>query len=353
MTDFAALAAAGYEAWKHDRPGMIAVDTETEGTAFFDPAFCVTIAWDKDDGDLEGHYFELAQFDSSQMVREILRETPVMVFHNAKFDLQKLILAGVLDRSDLHPERLEDTEALAHLVDGNQKKALKVLAVTILGENDTVDVEVKSGPNKGTFKQVPREKHELDQVRKELGLTAEDGYHLYSREVIIPYAIKDVFFTQQLYDHFWPLLHRDERLSALYAHEKRVMLTLLDMEAAGMALDLPYTEAQAKAYGKEAVKTELELQLMTGNEDFLPTSWQQVLAELHKRGLMVENTKSETLEPLDDEFAQAVLKLRGLRKIHGTYLMPMLHEQRDGIIHPNFRQHGTKTGRMSSGEAEE
>lgn len=352
MTDFAALAQAGYEAWKRDRPGLISVDTETEGTAFFDPAFCVTTAWDNG-ADLEGHYFELAEFDSREFVREILMETPTMVFHNAKFDLQKLILAGVLERSDLHPDGLEDTEALAHLYDGNQKKALKVLAVNVLGIDDTVDVEIKSGPNKGNFKQVPREKHELDQVRKELGLVVEDGYHLLPREVVIPYAIEDVFFTQQLYDHFWPLLHRDERLSALYQHEKRVMLTLLDMEAAGMALDLPYTEVKAKEYGKAAVKTELEIQTLTGNEDFNPGSWQQILAELHKRGLMVENTKSETLEPLDDEFAEAVLKLRGLRKIHGTYLMPMLNEQRDGIIHPNFRQHGTKTGRMSSGEAEE
>ncbi len=138
MTNFAALANAGYAAWQRDCPGMIAVDTETTGVAFFDEPFCVTIAWDKDDQDFEGHYFELVNFDAHQMVREILAGTPSWVLHNAKFDFQKLILAGVLDRDWVKPDRFEDTEALAHLVDGNQKKGLKDLAEQTIDDTRSI-----------------------------------------------------------------------------------------------------------------------------------------------------------------------------------------------------------------------
>lgn len=352
IPDFVALASEGYEAWKRDRPGTIAVDTETTGVAFFDTPFCVTIAWDRDELDYEAHYFELVEHDAREMVREILLETPSWVFHNAKFDLQKLLLAGILEREEIHPSSFEDTEAIAHLIDEHQKKGLKDLAVRILGIEDVVDVEVKSGPNKGTFKQVAREAHELSQVRKELGLTAEDGYHLLPREVVIPYAVTDTVLTLQLYDHYIPSLRHFDDLSGLYEMEKHVTLALLDMEASGMAIDLSYTQLKAKEYGTAAVKKELEIRILTGNEEFLPSSWQQVLAELHRRGINVPDTKSETLEPLDDEFAKSVLELRGTRKIHGTYLLPMLAEQRDGILHPHTRQHGAKTGRMASGGAE-
>jgi DNA polymerase I-like protein with 3'-5' exonuclease and polymerase domains len=351
--DFEALARTGYESWKRDRPGMVAVDTETEGVAFFDQPFCVTIAWDKDDQDFEGHYFELADFDSRRMVREILMETPSWVFHNAKFDLQKLILAGILDRTDLYPDRFEDTEALAHLYDGNQKKGLKDLAVRVLGINDTVDVEIKSGPNKGTFKKVAREKHELDAVRNKLKLRAEDGYHLLPRDVVIPYAITDTILTLQLYDHFWPLIVAQPALSELYAHEKKLTLVLLDMEAAGMAIDLEYTRATAKEYGKQAVMAELEIRQLSGNEDIKPNSPKQLVEAFARRGVNLDSTGREVLEKIDDPLAAAVLKYRSIGKLHSTYLIPMLEEQRDGIIHPNFRQHGTKTGRMSSGEAED
>jgi DNA polymerase I-like protein with 3'-5' exonuclease and polymerase domains len=344
------LAEHGAEAWTNERPTTIAVDTETEGVEFYDRPFCVTIAWYRDDGDYTGYYFELP--DYAHVVKEILLSTPEWVFHNAKFDLQKLVLAGILDRSDIQPERFEDTEAIAHLLDEHQSKGLKSLAVNVLGIDDTVEVEIKSGPNKGQMRKVPREKVALDAARKEAGLTAADGYHLLPRSVVIPYAIMDAVLTMQLYGRLRPELARFTDLSDLYEHELRLTLALLDIEAAGMALDMDYLEATTKEYARLCVMSELKIRDMT-NEDFLPTSWQQVLAELHRRGHNIENTQSETLEALDDEFAREILNLRTLRKIHGTYLQNMLDSQRGGIIHPNFRQHGTKTGRMSSGEAEE
>ena len=63
--DYAALAAAGFAEWEQDRPGTLAFDTETTGLAYYDEAFCVTVAWTRPDGSIAGHYFELEHYDAS------------------------------------------------------------------------------------------------------------------------------------------------------------------------------------------------------------------------------------------------------------------------------------------------
>jgi DNA polymerase I-like protein with 3'-5' exonuclease and polymerase domains len=47
-----------------------------------------------------------------------------------------------------------------------------------------------------------------------------------------------------------------------------------------------------------------------------------------------------------------IVELREANKIKATYFDGLDVEAKDGILHPNFRQHGTRTGRMSSGAAE-
>ena len=91
---------------------------------------------------------------------------------------------------------------------------------------------------------------------------------------------------------------------------------------------------------------------MTQDEDFNPNSPKQIMEAFSGLGVTLEATDKATLRHTEHPLAQAILELRSLKKMHGTYLKPMLSEQRDGVIHPNFRQHGTKTGRMSSGGAE-
>lgn len=329
------LAEAGYNAWLQDKPTAIAVDTETTGVAFNDTAFCVTIGWDRDDGDHQGFYFELPAY--AWMAREILLFTDTWIFHNAKFDLQKLIAAGIVSREWMDGSEsinFEDTEAMAHLLDEHRRKGLKFLAQELLGEDSTAEAE------------------EIKAVRRKMKLTKADGYHLLPREVIIPYAIKDVVLTYQLWERFKPELEQYEDLLALYEHEKKVTLTLLDMETRGMALDTEYVDQTTREYGLEAVKCELAIRVMTQDEEFNPNSPKQVMEAFAARGVQLESTDKATLASLDDPLAEALMELRTLRKMHGTYLTSMQSEQIDGIIHPNFRQHGTKTGRMSSGGAE-
>lgn len=339
-----ALALEGYNEWRYESPYIehIGVDTETTGLTFYDTAFCVTIAWLDRKGQMRSAYFELAEYDSSRMVWEILDRTPVWVMHNSKFDLQKLILAGLVDRSDVGPNRIEDTEAMAHLLDEHRRKGLKTLARDVLGvETDEEEV--------------------LKKVRRELKLRKDDGYQMLPREVLIPYAVRDPELTLQLFYEFEPQLRAYEDLSSLYAMEMKLTLALLDIEANGMGVDTAYVDEQYREFNRAFVMAELDIADLVGRPvgknvksgEFNPGSPQQLKEYFEAEGLTVESTDKFFLASCDHPLARMLLEYRRLGKMKSTYFEALKNETVNGVLHPNFRQHGTRTGRMSSGGVED
>src|SRR5207248_1256161 len=165
-------------------PEAIAVDTETTGVAWGDVPFCATLTWRDPAGALKSAYIGLDSEDTlplagagrespigdlanrTNILREILKWVPTWVFWNAKFDLEKLANYGALPALKGHV--IEDGQPLASILDENRRMALKVRAVEDLGHVDTIEVEVKSGPNKGKTKKVAKEEHVLAAVRRKL-----------------------------------------------------------------------------------------------------------------------------------------------------------------------------------------
>jgi len=330
--DFVGMARRAHAEWLDIKPDTVAVDTETTGVAFYDQPFCVTLAWDTDG--LSSHYIELGEAECNDFVDEILSATEHLVFHNAKFDLQKLILYGVLSRSDLNSECIEDTEACAHLLDEHQLKGLKKLAKELLGE----DAE---------------ETDELKKARRELKLKKSDGYEKLPREILVPYAVKDAEYTLRLYRLLKPQIEADSDLAKLYRQEMELTLVLLDMEKKGMGVDVEYAEKVAKEYNRAILAQNLVIQDITGDPDLNPNSPKQITEAFAELGIELKSTDKLALRHVEHPLAEALLELRTLSKMHGTYLKPIVEEQRDGIMHPWFRQHRTVTGRMASGGAED
>lgn len=329
------------QSWLDDAPDKVAVDTETEGVAFFDNAFCVTLTWRNKEGLLVNHYIELTEEDHAGVARSILLGTPSWLFHNAKFDLQKLILAGVLNREEVSEDRFEDTEALAHLDDENRRKGLKLLARTLLGEDTSEEVELKRAMRKHGFK-------------------LEDGYHMLPRECVIPYALKDTEFTYRLYELFLPLVNQYEDLWGLYEHEKAVCLTLLDMEAAGLRIDDDYVAEQLSEFSTLVLDLERRISEIVGKPigkdtkagEFNPASNPQLKEYFQSQGFDSPSYDKHFLANCADPLAQVLTEYRRAVRFKNTYFLAIRDEARDSILHPNFRQHGTRTGRMSSGGAE-
>lgn len=341
--------------FEEDTPSLVAFDTETTGLGFYDEPFGATVTWRRPTGELKSGYFELSDVNAHAELSLILTMAPNLVGHNLKFDLQKAILAGLLTRQDVDDyDELHDTATQAHLLDENQRKGLKVLAVTVLKYDDTIDVVIKSGKNKGQTKRVPKEQHKLNAVRRKLKLTKDDGYHLLPREVLIPYALRDTEFTLRLHEALWPQLQREgQDVLDWYATEMQLVLDLLDMESDGLGLDMAYLNATTSEWGVKVMGLTQQLVELSGRPDFNPASPEQVMTTLKARGINVPDTQAKTIEKLDDEFVHALLGFRGAFKVYKTYLRAMQHDQREGILHPNFNPTGARTGRLSSGSAKE
>lgn len=315
------------------RPSVVAIDTETTGLEFHDFPFCATLSFRGPEG-IENHYIALegeGEERRKALLSLCLTLSPTWLFHNAKFDLQKLVLAGVITMADVEQASIEDTSIIFHLLNENEPKGLKHLARDVLGE--TTD-----------------EEEILAKVRRKLKLKKADGYFLIPREFIIPYALKDTEFTLRLYELARQrITERGDGLERVYGLELKVMRTLLRMESVGFKLDLDYLQQAASEYGVKVMEGWAEIVRITGNPDFNPQSPVQLLGAFEKVGIALESTAESTLKEIQHPLAQAVLQYRSDKKIHTTYLQALQKEHRNGVIHPNFNSTGARTGRMSSG----
>lgn len=367
--DFDVLEFKCRDAWHRDSPTVIAFDTETSGFKFDDSAFCVTLAWHGVNG-VEGFYIELNTQGRIFLARAILAEATHLIGHNIKFDLIRAMNKGFLDAETLSKAHIHDTEALAHLDDEYRKKGLKELAVTLLNYDDTIEKVYKSGKRVGEKYKVAREKVELEEAKKwakkKYGYNSvgDFGYDVLPRGVIVPYAIMDAVWTLQLYDLLRPEVEKFDDLWGLYIQEMALTRVFLKMEQRGMAVDVAYVETKRREYARRVLDFDLEIEKLVGKTvrrgkiprseregAFNPSSSAPDVANfLTEAGFPSESYDAKHLRKIDHPLAKVVLEMREADKILTTYLTPIINEEIDGIIHPSIRQHGARTGRVSSGK---
>lgn len=312
---------------------ILALDTETTGLGYWDTAFCVSWAR-RMNGEIESGVIYLDDPDVLVILHDMLDNSSELVFHNAKFDLQKFKLAGIELPMHIWTYEIHDTECMSHLVNEQQPKALKRLAKDLLGLDTDEEIVLR-------------------EARRKLKIKKADGYHALPREVLEPYARKDAEFTLLLFEHFYPIIKGDEDLLRLYREEQELAEVLMAMEASGLGVDMEYVNSMTKELAKEILTTDLSIRDMTGQEEFNAGSWQQITAALSERGIKVGSTSKAVLRELDDALARAILKLRHASKLFTSYFKPLQNETRDGVMHPNFKQWGTRGRRFSAGEADE
>ncbi len=308
---------------------LLAIDTETTGVGWYDEAFMISVATDDGSHVYDKRICEHGEWQAAiSLVESMLIATDKIIMHNAKFDIQKLCRLGI--PVEVFYNKTEDTQAIAHLIDEHQSTGLKYLSRTVLGKETDEDQVLKA-------------------YRRKAKLKKDDGYEPIPHEILAPYAIKDAEFTLELYNTLMPQLPQD--MLPLYQTEMELMFALLHIEAAGMNVDRDYVTTKRKEYGDRIYKLKYRIGELAGS-DFNPQSHQQVLSALQARGFVVSSTSKDSLAEVDDELATLIVELREANKIKTTYFDALHEEAREGILHPNFRQHGTRTGRMSSGSAE-
>ncbi|MBI3287692.1 MAG: DNA polymerase I, partial [Chloroflexi bacterium] len=251
--------------------------------------------------------------------------------HNAIYDLVVLAVHGVRVRGlDF------DTMIAAYLLDpGGRGFGLKDLAWHKLGvEMSEIQALIGKGKNQISMAQVP-----IAQVA--------------------PYAVADVEATERLV----PLLEselKDEGLWDLFSRlEMPLVEVLLEMERAGVAVDVGYLKGLSRDVHLRLRELEEEIQDQAGHP-FNVSSTQQLGTVLfkelrlptRKRTKTGYSTDAEVLEGLrgTHPIIEPILEYRELSKLKSTYIdtLPLLVNRRTGRLHTSYNQTGTVTGRIST-----
>lgn len=274
------------------------------------------------------------------------------VFHNMKFDFKmiKYHLDIDFDRSRVH-----DTMLLHYVLDENDSHGLKPLALkyTDYGDYDS----------------------ELDDFKKSYcaqhGMLQDDfTYDLIPFDVISQYASIDTAVTFDLFNKFWPLVQKNDKL--VYVYKNLLIdgtLFLMDMEEVGIPISRERMQA-ADLYLNEQIQAAKEVvyafpEVKQFEQDngkiFNPNSVMQLRTILFdylglqhtgkKTATGAISTDAEVLKELADQhpLPAAILKVRQLGKIQNTYIQKILPElDKDGRIRTNFNLIFTTSGRLSS-----
>jgi DNA polymerase-1 len=305
--------------------------------------------------------------------------TKKLVMHNANFDCN-IILSYF--EVDLLPALYVDTMLLAHLYNENTEYGLKPLAQRYLGiasdEQAVLKAEMKA-------------------------LNTKDFYKV-SLTTMAKYAAQDAIMTIKLFNYLAPLLSNSQKnllfdeLLPLYKtvvipmmrKGVKVDLEKLSQDKVNITLDIMKIELQIqqeikphlepfydwfynnkypmKSRGKmtslakanpKATLRQLQIVAHGDQEVFNITSRQHLkilfidilgCTPLSKTDGGAPQLDTDFLDSVANkyEFAASLVTYFKLSKIKGTYIERFLDEQEEGIFYPNYKLHGTSSGRLSS-----
>lgn len=266
-----------------------------------------------------------------------------VIFHNAKYDMQLL-----LENKLPVPAKFHDTMIMSWLIDENSQHGLKPLSKVILGKD----------PKKWT---------DLNK-NIDLFVTQED-----IMQELAEYCCEDVSNTFLLYEHFYPQLEPAGALIDYERVELKLIPVLIAMEMRGIKVDVSWLQEKHNQAVKELFRLEKlimdKIKEESKNDRALynirsPRQIETILFDVLKYPVTKEteskkrSTDNEVLVDLvkklklkEDDIVPMLLKFRDLDKVNGTYFVALAEQAgTENVIHANFLQHGTRTGRLSSSD---
>lgn len=142
-------------------------------------------------------------------------------------------------------------------------------------------------------------------------------------------------------------------------------LTLADIEATGIRVDVDYLREQDSRLSKELLEVEKSLWRMKEAGEWKsrykdktnfnsPTQLSTMLFKEWKHRPTKETARGnaavddEVLRRIGTPFTDSILRMRKLTKVKDTYIAGLLREQTDGLLHPSFNLHLVTSFRSSS-----
>lgn len=308
--------------WLSQPRPVLGLDTETEGLDWWRDRLRMIQVGDEERG------FALPFPNWGGLAIDLLsRYRGPIVLQNAKFDAHHLRQwAGWR----IPWERTHDTKVMAHLVDPLGPQGLKQMGAAWVDPRIPVlEDMLKKGmaKNRWTWATVP-----------------------YDFAPYWQYGALDPVITARVAARLWPLA---QPYRSLYETEMGLERLLSVMEEKGMAVDVDYCvdtrHRLASRIDSLAAEIAAQWDVDPGSSQSLASRFQALGVELTARTEKGAWSMDEAaLRALDHPLADAVLELRGLRKVADTYLKNFIEfADGDGLLHASVKATGARTGRMS------
>lgn len=314
---------------------VLGIDTESNGRDYRHDPEAVTTGVSLADSPTSGKYYPLHHEIGVNLgpeglaeIRKRIDDADVLVFHNRKHDRLALKQLGI----DIDHKRTYCTMLMTHFLHENL-------------------------PNKS-----------LDYVCRRFGITGKDKSPLMEQfikclgwggipvEVIRPYAERDAEAPYEIFEKLYPRFCA-EGYERLWGREMAFSDLISQMECLGISVDQSLCR-QESMRGHSRME---EIREALGLNPSSPKDLEELL--INQLGLDVEketpNGKpsfdkeamkayEEVLSVRDNPTAKLVLEYRGWQKScssnYDAYLKLL---SPNGTLHPNFKLHGTRTGRLS------
>jgi len=322
-----------------ERAEYVALDTETSGEDIRDGRgylVGLSVAYGELSGylpirhinELDGSNTNLTDDERYRLTKAIENYKGWLIFHNSKFDLESLRSAGIN-----YTGKFYDTMLMAHLINENKpySKSLDGCTKHYVGKDS--------------------------KKKSEAFLAAQKiwGWNM-PASVMYEYAAYDAVLTFRLFEAIKPLFDKEE-LAETWEHKQKFIRTIIAMERRGVRVDTALAK-RMQIHG-EMIMDDIreELKLNPGSTKDL-----KVLL-IDKLGLPVVKATpagapsfdkeamavyDRALELQENHTAELITAYRGWQKsVSSNYIPYQELLSPDGRLRPNYKLHGTITGRMS------
>ena len=261
---------------------------------------------------------------------DVLRTKP-LIWHNRKFDMHSIQTIGIDPLALQGPQF--DTLIIAHLVNEEfYSFELDSLSKLLLKD----------------------QKRDGDPVKKYGQLF---GWENIPVELMAPYGSYDADLTRRLKQYLWPLLV-SQQLEHVYRTESAFTRTLYKMEQRGLGVnkDLARTMGERGRARMDTIQRSLKFNPASTTDLGYYLLDELKLPVLGTTPKGKPSFRKEIMEQYDDILqesknptARLVAEYRGWQKATTSLYEPLLEKiGPDGRIRTSFKQHGTRTGRLSS-----
>lgn len=267
--------------------------------------------------------------------------------HNAKFDEHMLENEGVITLGEIHC-----TEAAARLEYNDHMEYSLAACLERIGLKKDDAVEKYIDANKlWKWETVPGKKTRVK----------HKFYNKVPLSLMQPYGEQDGIGTFHLGEYQVETLGKiaatappgKPTILTVHANEKRLTKTCAKIERRGIRINREYCEEAIEHEKKRYEKAAEDFEALTGIA--FVDSGKCLASAFTAMGEKFPTTEKgnpsftdDVLEELDSPVAKIVQEYRDAQKRCNTYFRSFLfHADKDGYIHANMRQSGTKTGRFS------